>query len=118
MHGEGNDALQASDIRALSTAILSITLATERITYECLNVAPPVGSAALALFKSSDGQGGEGPFMDAFLVMQSANLSGCDHARALVALLRTPSVRSTALATVTRGALESFARSWYLLQYS
>jgi hypothetical protein len=47
--------------------------------------------------------------------MQYANMSAMDHLRAFVALIRTPTVRSTSLATVTRGALESLARTWHLL---
>ncbi|MBF4586443.1 hypothetical protein [Curtobacterium sp. VKM Ac-2887] len=52
------------------------------------------------------------------ITMQFANLSTFDHVRAFVALIRTPTVRSTALATVARGAHESLARTWYLLDGS
>lgn len=88
----------------------------EKITFECLDEAPPPGSPARDMFQDP-AHGGEGSAMEAFLMLQYTNLSACDHARALVALLRASSVRSTALATITRGALESFSRSWFILQY-
>lgn len=70
------------------------------------------------MFDSSKSSGPPNHIMDAYLLMQYANLSGSDHVRAFVALIRASTVRSTALATVTRGALESFARTWYLLGHS
>jgi hypothetical protein len=84
----------------------------EKVTFECLDNPPPSGSSARTWF---DDESSHAHIMDACLLMQYANLSGFDHVRALVALIRTPTVRSTSLVTVTRGAIESFARSFYLL---
>ncbi|MBS3177221.1 MULTISPECIES: hypothetical protein [unclassified Pseudoclavibacter] len=50
--------------------------------------------------------------------MQYANMSALDHVRGFVALVRTPTVHSTALATIARGAHESLARTWHLLSHS
>ncbi|WIB33219.1 MULTISPECIES: hypothetical protein [unclassified Curtobacterium] len=106
------DVPTAADIQAISQALLLLVRASETITNETADRQPPAGSIASELW-----QGAEPQFaIDGFLLMQYANMSAFDHVRGFVALLRTPTVRSTALATVARGALESLARTWHLLQ--
>lgn len=100
--------------------MLGMVSVGEKVTFECLDNMPPAGSKARAMFENDlnrypVGDSLASHAMDAYLLMQYANLSGFDHVRALVTLIRAPRPGSTALATVTRGALEAFARSWYLL---
>ncbi|MGX5695720.1 hypothetical protein ACWKWP_05925 [Agromyces soli] len=100
-----------SDVQSISRAVLLLVTTTEKITFETANNPPPTGSPANALWRGSEG----GYAIDGFITMQYANMSAMDHARGFVSLIRTPTVRSTALATVARGALESLARTWHLL---
>lgn len=99
------------DVRSISRALLLLITTTEKLTSLAAADPPPPGSTAYSLFHGSE----VGYAMDGFLTMQYANLSAMDHARGFVALVRTPTVRSTALATLARGTLESLARTWHLL---
>lgn len=107
----GTRVLSAADIQQISQALLLPVTAVERITIESASAKPPVGSDALRLFEGSE----TAHALDGMLTMRYANMSALDHVRAFVALIRTPTVRSTALATVARGAHESLARTWHLL---
>ncbi|WP_136710129.1 hypothetical protein [Agromyces sp. H66] len=100
-----------SDVQSISRAVLLLVTTAEKITFETANNPPPTGSPAHDLWRGSEG----GYAIDGFITMQYANMSAMDHARGFVSLVRTPTVRSTALATIARGALESLARTWYLL---
>jgi len=104
--------LSKSDLQLITRALIGMVSIGEKVTFECLDNMPPSGSRAQVGFDSNP------ELMDAFLLMQYANLTGFDHVRAFIALLRTPTMRSTALATVTRGALEALARSYFLLSSS
>jgi hypothetical protein len=106
--------LSKSDIQLLSRAILGFVVAGEKVTFDCLDHEPSPGSPAQLAWRSAFSK----HVGEAFLVMQYANLSAFDHSRAFVALLRTPTVRSTALATVVRGAVESFARTFHILSHA
>lgn len=98
------------DVRLLSGALLLMIKTAERITRECSDVFPPYESPAFYLVAAT-----EDFAVDAFHTMRISNLSAFDHGRAFVTLLRTPRVPATALATVSRGALESLARTSFLL---
>jgi hypothetical protein len=101
----------AHDVQRTSQTLLLIVPAFERIIFETAASPPPAGSDAFRLWR---GRSPEHAY-DGMITMQFANLSAFDHLRAFVAFIRTPTVRSTALATVARGAHESLARTWYLL---
>ena len=88
---------------------------SEQITTECFADEPPSDSYASGIFHSYDQDSGEKHVPDGFLYVQYSNLNGFDHVRALIALLRANQIRSTALASLTRGALEAFSRSWFPL---
>jgi hypothetical protein len=103
--------LTKRDVQLLTEAVLLVVTCAEKIVHECAVNEPPVGSPAFLMFAGEE----KGYAMESYLTMQYSNLSGFDHARAFVALIRTPMVRSTSLATVARGATESFARTFYLL---
>jgi hypothetical protein len=103
--------LEGGDIQSISRALLLLTTTTEKITFETADNPPPVESDAYRLWRGSE----VGHAIDGFITMQYANMSAMDHLRGFVSLIRTPTVRSTALATVARGSLESFARTWHLL---
>ncbi|TFD09059.1 MULTISPECIES: hypothetical protein [unclassified Cryobacterium] len=103
--------LVGGDVQSISRALLLLTTTAEKITVETANNAPPAGSAAHLLWRGSEA----GHAIDGLITMQYANMSAMDHARGFVSLIRTPTVRSTALATVARGSLESLARTWHLL---
>lgn len=103
--------LQAVDVQNISRAMLILITTSDKITFETANNPPPAGSSAHDLYRGSEC----GHAIDGFITMQYANMSAMDHLRGFVALTRTPTVRSTSLATITRGALESLARTWYLL---
>lgn len=83
----------------------------DRVTFETAESEPSAGTDAHRLWRGRN----PGYALDGFITMQYANMSGLDHVRAFATLIRAPAVRSTALATVTRGALESLARTWHLL---
>lgn len=100
-----------SDAHSASGALLQLAVALDKITFETADNPPPEGSAGLTLFNHAE----RGYAIDGFLTMQYANLSAIDHIRCFVTLVRTSTGRSTGLATVTRGALESLARTWHLL---
>lgn len=107
----GPHELLSGDVQAVSRALLLLVSTFERITFETASAPPPRESEAYRLWQGAAPEHG----MESMLTMQFANLSAFDHLRAYVALIRTPTVRSTALATVARGAHESLARTWYLL---
>ena len=110
--------LTANDIRLFTSALIVMASVGEKITYECMDKEPPRESEVSQMFYTFDSESPSGHIMDAFLLIQHANLTGFDHVRSLVALMRTTPPRSTALATVTRGALEAFSRTWFLLRAS
>ncbi|WBM80672.1 hypothetical protein KIV56_04545 [Cryobacterium breve] len=107
----GPTELVCGDVQSISRALLLLTTTAEKITFDTANKPPPAGSAAYVLWRGPE----VGYAIDGFITMQYANMSAMDHARAFVSLIRTPTVRSTALATVARGSLESLARTWHLL---
>lgn len=113
---DSKKAFSAEDGRDVSSGLLQLVTVGEKIAFECLNEPPPAGSPASIMFR---GRVEEGPgpdlVMEAFLLMQYASLSGFDHVRAFSALCRSAS-RATALATLVRGALEAFARTWFISQ--
>ncbi|WP_424467448.1 hypothetical protein [Pseudoclavibacter helvolus] len=102
------------DSARVTKALLLLVRALELITFETASDPPPQGSTADRLWRSAE----RGYALDGFITMQYANMSALDHVRGFVALVRTPTVRSTALATVARGAHESLARTWHLLSHS
>lgn len=106
--------LSADDVQRISRTLLLLVAKFEQITFETADSAPPPESDAFRLWRGRSPENAH----DAMITMQFANLSAFDHVRAFVALIRTPTVRSTALATVARGAHESLARTWYLLDGS
>ena len=108
---QGPDELADDDIQRISRALLLLTTTAEKINSATADTPPPSGSSARDLYDGSE----VGYAIDGFITMQYANMSAIDHLRGFTALIRTPTVRSTALATVARGALESLARTWYLL---
>lgn len=108
--------LSAVDIRLVTRALIGLVAVSEKITYECMDNEPLVRSDASEMFYSYDWESRHGHILDAFLLMQYANLTAFEHVRALVILIRSPRVPTTALATVTRGALEALSRTWFLLQ--
>lgn len=110
--------LSERDIRLITQALIGMAAVGEKVTYWCMDNEPPEGSDVREMFYTFDQDSPTGHIIDAFLLMQYGNLTGFDHVRSLVALIRTTPVRSTTLATVTRGALEAFARSWFLLSAS
>lgn len=103
--------LSADDVQRISQTLLLLVAKFEQITFETAASPPPQGSDAFRLWRGRSPENAH----DGMISMQFANLSAFDHVRAFVALIRTPTVRSTALATVARGAHESLARTWYLL---
>jgi hypothetical protein len=103
--------LAVDDVQRVSRALLLLTTAAEKITFETASVAPPTQSVAHRLFGAEEKHA-----IDGFITMQFANMSAYGHVRGFVALVRTSTVRSTALATVARGTLESLARTWYLVE--
>ena len=103
--------LVGGDVPSISRALLLLTTTVEKITFETANNPPPAGSAAYLLWRGPE----VGYAIDGFITMQYSNMSAMDHARGFVSLIRAPTVRSTALATVARGSLESLARTWHLL---
>lgn len=109
----GPPELAGDDILRVTRALLLLTTASEKITFETADSPPPRESAAHRLYSDAEVRYA----IDGFLTMQYANLSAYDHVRGFVALVRSATVRSTALATVARGALESLARTWYLLEH-
>jgi hypothetical protein len=114
-NGPGSVPISRADIQTITSALLGLTIVSETITAECFKSEPPSDSYASGVFYSYDQDSGEKHVLDAFLYVQYSNLNGFDHVRALVALLRANQVRTTALATLTRSALEAFSRSWFLL---
>ena len=114
-NGPGSVPISRADIQTITSALLGLTIVSETITAECFRSEPPSDSYASGIFYSYDQDSGEKHVLDAFLYVQYSNLNGFDHVRALVALLRANQVRTTALATLTRSALEAFSRSWFLL---
>jgi hypothetical protein len=108
---QGPAELAGSDVQSLSRAMLLLATTADKVTFETANNPPPSGSPAYDLWRGPE----TGYAIDGFITMQFANMSAMDHARGFVSLIRTPTVRSTALATVARGALESLARTWHLL---
>jgi hypothetical protein len=111
----GSAPISRADIQTIRSALLGLTIVSETITAESLGIEPPSDSYASGIFYSYDQDSGEKHVLDAFLCVQYSNLNGFDHVRALVALLRANQIRTTALATLTRRALEAFSRSWLLL---
>lgn len=111
----GPAGLSPYEVQLIRTALIGLATVGEKVTYDCLERPLLTGSTAESYFESE--VGGQRPFyaMDAFVAMQTAILSGFDHARAFVKLIDVNAARSTALATVARGALETFARTWHLL---
>ena len=103
--------LSGDDVRGITQSILLLVGTADKITLETAHNPPPVGSGAHSLYSGPEA----GYAIDGFLTMQYANMSAMDHLRGFVALTRAPTVRSTSLATITRGALESLARTWHLL---
>lgn len=110
--------LSQRDIQVISQSLIGMVSVGEKITFECMDNEPPAGSEASEMFYTFDRTSAQSYVMDAFLLMQHANLSGFDNVRALVALIRTKPPRSTSLAAVTRAALEAFSRTWLLLSAS
>jgi len=108
---EGPLELGGDDVQAISRALLLLAVTAEKINFATAADPPPIGSGAATLYRGPEA----GYALEGFLTMQYAIMSAMDHVRSFVALIRTPTVRSTALATVARGGLESLARSWYLL---
>lgn len=106
--------LSKNDVTRVSQALLLLISVVERLTAETADNPPPRGSNAYRLWNGPE----SGYAIDGLITMQYANMSAMDHARAFVALIRTPTVRSTALATVARGTHESLARTWYLSAYT
>jgi len=111
----GSSPISSAEIQTITSALLALTIVSEKITAECFEGEPPSDSYARGIFYSYDVDSGEKRVLDAYLYVQYSNLNGFDHVRALVALLRANEVRTTALATLTRSALEAFSRSWFLL---
>jgi hypothetical protein len=107
----GPDELVADDVRRVSSALLMLVTAAEKITFATADSPPPSDSAAYRLYRGAESKYA----IEGFITMQFANMSAFDHMRGFVSLIRTATVRSTALATVARGGLESLARSWHLL---
>jgi len=107
--------LSSDDAQDISRALLGIVAVAEKLTLECMEDMPPGDSRAHDMFHNADKSSATNYVMDAYLVMQYANLSGCDHVRGFVSLCRSVPPRSTALATLTRGALEAFSRTSFLL---
>jgi hypothetical protein len=111
----GSSPISSADGRIITSALLGLTKMSEQITAECFASEPPSDSYASGIFYSYDQDSDEKHVLDAYLYVQYSNLNGFDHVRAIIALLSANQMRSTALATLTRGALEAFSRSWFLL---
>lgn len=108
---QGPRKLSRDDVQRISRALLLMVSTFERITFETAESPPSEGSDAHRLWRGSSPEYA----VESMILMQYANLSAFDHVRGFAALIRTPTVRSTALATVARGAHESLARTWHLL---
>lgn len=107
----GPDELKGGDIQRVSRALILMAGTAEKITFAAAKDAPPNGSGAHSLYRGTE----SGYAVEGFITMQFSIMSAMDHMRAFVTLVRAPTVRSTSLATVARGAHESLARTWYLL---
>lgn len=105
--------LSRADKQNISQVLIGLARVATRIVDECQLSKPPADSSADAWFSSIDPPGMFPHVMQGFLHVESAMLSGVDHLRALNTLARADLLLTTSTATVMRGALEAFAKSWY-----
>nr|WP_314841477.1 hypothetical protein [uncultured Microbacterium sp.] len=105
--------LSPADKQNISQVLVGLAKAATRIVDECQLSKPPEGSSAHAWFSSLDPPGMFPHVMQGFLHVEFAMLSGADHLRALNTLVRADPLLTTSTATVMRGGLEAFAKSWY-----
>ena len=104
----------------LSRALISISGATEKLTHQCLDVAADPDSFAAqhqALPISTAGSWrGSNAFRSLAEDLGLVIFAGANHLRTAAAALRSPALTlGPALDTLTRGALEAFARVHWIL---
>ncbi|MBS3183314.1 hypothetical protein [Leucobacter manosquensis] len=73
-------------------------------------------SNVLNLYQAAAGVDAEEHVLEGARLAERSFLSSCDHVKAFAMLIRTPNRPSTALITVARGAIESAARSLWLIE--
>lgn len=107
--------LTADDRRLYSTALLSVASLQDRLVHDCSWREPPAGSVAAERFGAAGANDTRGLVMDGYVVIEFASLTASDHLRALNTLIRAPRLVTSSFATLTRGAIEAYAKIHHLL---
>lgn len=87
----------------------------DTVMQECSWQAPPAGSVAHDMFERAAERGTRALVMDAFIAVEFASLSASDHLRAMNTVIRASRPATSALVTLSRGAVEAYAKVHHLL---
>lgn len=111
--------LRPGDVAEISGAVLELANAAERIAHTCFGHDSPAGSVAAAWeadrLNERGTWRGTHPVTSALRSLAFTEFAAFDHMRTFATGLQAKSQASVSLATVTRGAIEAFARVNYVL---